>query len=732
MKAPAEGAPAPGALEQAYELGAELGRGALGRVLRGRARASGASVAVKLPLRAPTPEARARIEREARVLCGLRHPRLVRLLDLLPDAQDIPALVYELVEGQDLEAVLATRRPGPDEVVGWVRDVASGLEALHGAGLVHRDLKPANLMLGADGRVSILDFGLARPVEGGEDLTRTGTLVGTPAYMAPEVLRGEPLSSAADLYALACVVYEARVGHAPFEGPMEELIQGHLRGAVPPVPGDPATSEVLARALAKRPGDRPATATELAVDLAAARAAGAARAPAGDTAEVDAGGSKAGLPLFDTVAAGGSGPSGEGPAPRTERVAPAPGSTRESAGAPAGDPDLARAADPSPAPALGGRRRLAGACGLVGAALVVGLGLRSGSSGGPPRGAGGPSPRTPEALAALDAEVRDLLGQDIVRQARGIRDATRSPDAVETWREARRFLRGRGARLAQVAAPLRQGRDPGVVKVLARYRELELLLERRVGPGGDLIDGEDGLLWPPGEDPGLAGLVESWVRMARFEAATVARDGSHTRSIAAIDQRMAARPETWAKVLARDDLPRTRNASGNRQANHSLRVRDPLNRTFTLSQQTSERLQIFLESAQKDLYRGGELAEIPTVRKVSLRPVDRDLVLVTSLFDWDPSVLLRLVVTGARGGAVRAFLRPPPIPVEAVGSTSVFVGVVVYLAQAALPPDPVELELSPVGLQALGDPSETVSHLEVYQLVEGAVPREVALGSGLD
>ena len=228
----------PGARLGAYEIVGPLGRGGMGEVYRARDTRLEREVAVKmLPEELATdPERQARFEREARVLAALSHPNVATVHGFEQarpngnEGEPLSFLVMELVDGEDL-ATRLERGPLPnDEAIELFRQVAAGLEAAHNKGIVHRDLKPANIMVDAEGRARLLDFGLARSdgemTEG--DLsqsptmtaraTGTGVLMGTAAYMSPEQARGQAVDKRTDIWAYGCSLYEALTGQKAFEG----------------------------------------------------------------------------------------------------------------------------------------------------------------------------------------------------------------------------------------------------------------------------------------------------------------------------------------------------------------------------------------------------------------------------------------------------------------------------------------------------------------------------------
>ncbi len=262
-------------LEDHFRIGEPMGEGGFGIVHGGEALAGGRKVAIKRGRDAETPETRARVLREARLLAGVCHPRLVTLVGCFESRAGGLALVYELVEGRPLDEVLAGGPPDRPAALRWLGDVAGALDALHAAGLVHRDVKPSNVIVEPGGTARLIDFGLLRPSCKGQTLTATGILVGTPEYMAPEQLLGEPPRPPADVYALACVAYELLAGRRPFAGTGPDAIDRLARRSgsrdVPRVPEVPvAVDEVLRRALAAEPPARPASAGAFVDELKAA------------------------------------------------------------------------------------------------------------------------------------------------------------------------------------------------------------------------------------------------------------------------------------------------------------------------------------------------------------------------------------------------------------------------------------------------------------------------------
>ncbi len=219
----------PGAHLGPYEILGPLGEGGMGEVYRARDPRFRREVAVKvLPADfAQDPERLKRFEHEARAAGALNHPNILTVHDL-GTADSVPYLVTELLEGETLRERITRGAPPLPKAIEWAAQIARGLAAAHEKGIVHRDLKPENLFVTKDGRVKILDFGLARLERAGAGapgggtmtatLTETGMLMGTAGYMAPEQVRGEPADARSDLFAFGCVLYELLAGKRAFAG----------------------------------------------------------------------------------------------------------------------------------------------------------------------------------------------------------------------------------------------------------------------------------------------------------------------------------------------------------------------------------------------------------------------------------------------------------------------------------------------------------------------------------
>ncbi len=254
-----------------YRLLGELASGASGTVYRALQEELGRVVAVKMLAAGLFDEAEtlARFVREAKLQARLSHPSLLGLFDAGVQAGH-PYLVVEYVEGGSLRDRLA-RPLSPFEAVRIGESIARGLAHAHAAGIVHRDLKPENVLLTADGQVKVADFGLAKVVTGSQTFqSASGLVLGTPGYLAPEVMEGRPATAAADLYALGVILFEMLAGRGPFEAEdLAGLLVAQSRGTVVRledlVPSVlPSLATLVHCCLEREPGNRPASASEVA------------------------------------------------------------------------------------------------------------------------------------------------------------------------------------------------------------------------------------------------------------------------------------------------------------------------------------------------------------------------------------------------------------------------------------------------------------------------------------
>ncbi|MFJ8626750.1 protein kinase [Kitasatospora sp. NPDC093550] len=258
-------------LDGRYELVEKLGQGGFGVVWRAQDARMRRPVAVKVIGHHGGDQAKAalRFVREACAAGNLSHPHIVTVHDLGQcevGGEDVTFLVMELLTGRTLTEVLREGLPGPALGLRWGRQISDALAAAHDAGMVHRDIKPDNVMITDAGHLKVLDFGIAQLDTGAGGLTTTGTIVGSPAYMAPERWTGGRVDGRADLYALGCVLVELFTGARPFGGDSTPvLMYQHLNE--PPPALDPAqfglpprVAGLVAELLAKDPADRPADA----------------------------------------------------------------------------------------------------------------------------------------------------------------------------------------------------------------------------------------------------------------------------------------------------------------------------------------------------------------------------------------------------------------------------------------------------------------------------------------
>jgi eukaryotic-like serine/threonine-protein kinase len=283
-----------------YEITSFLGSGGMGEVYRGRDERIGRDVAIKLLPEALTADAdrMRRFEQEARAAGSLNHPNLVTLHDLGSQDQR-PYLVMELLEGQNLREKLGTGgvRLSVRKATEYAVQIAHGLAAAHEKGVIHRDLKPENIFITRDGRVKILDFGLAKLQPGVNEVsevsrtvdfhdeTRPGTVLGTAGYMAPEQVRGQPVDHRADLFSFGAIFYEMLTGQRAFRRASSVETMNAVLNEDPPEVSDtgahvPAALErIVRRCLEKNPEERFHSAHDVALVLESLSAASDASTP---------------------------------------------------------------------------------------------------------------------------------------------------------------------------------------------------------------------------------------------------------------------------------------------------------------------------------------------------------------------------------------------------------------------------------------------------------------------
>jgi tetratricopeptide (TPR) repeat protein len=285
-----------------YEIVELLGNGGMGQVFRAHDTLLGRAVALKVlhapPAESDEAEAMSQMLREARAAASLDHPNAVAIFDL-GELEGQPYLAMELIDGATLRHAISEGTAPLDLRIAWLVDVALALAAAHKRRIVHRDVKPENVMVRRDGIVKVLDFGIARTLPDVDRFATTRSLTlfgartgdhaaspavtrgvrGTPAYMAPEQLRGEPLDGRADQFAWGVLAYELLTGEHPWqEGDLVALARDIVATPAPPLRARneaiaPEVERVIARALAKSAADRYPVMDDLAIDLARAQAA---------------------------------------------------------------------------------------------------------------------------------------------------------------------------------------------------------------------------------------------------------------------------------------------------------------------------------------------------------------------------------------------------------------------------------------------------------------------------
>src|SRR3954447_9815503 len=257
-------------LASRYRLVERLGAGGMSVVWRGFDEVLGRQVAVKVlpPSTSADPAFRRRLRAEAQAAARLSHPNITNVYDYgeatTVDGEPVPYVVMELIDGESLAAVLARARRLPwPAAVRICAEVSAALAAAHSRGIVHRDVTPANVMLTSSG-AKVVDFGISALI-GENDIDPDGSLLGTPAYLAPERLEGGQVSPATDVYAVGLLIYRTLIGQLPWDvGTTTALLRAHQYTEPEPLPhveGMPAEVDALVSScLEKRPADRPSSA----------------------------------------------------------------------------------------------------------------------------------------------------------------------------------------------------------------------------------------------------------------------------------------------------------------------------------------------------------------------------------------------------------------------------------------------------------------------------------------
>jgi eukaryotic-like serine/threonine-protein kinase len=318
-----------------FQLLAQAGAGGMGAVYRARDLISGATVAVKI-LAGRDVRLADRFDQEATIMAGLVHPAIVRYISHGVAENGARYIVMEWMDGEDLANKLDRELPSVDETIAIGRRTAEALAHAHAKGVVHRDIKPGNLFLpGGDiDRLKVLDFGIARLTSGARKLTRTGSVIGTPGYMAPELVRGaRDIKPSADVFSLGCVLFQCLTGRPVFEAEAVTALLAKILLVEPPRVRDvaphiaPEIDDVLARMLAKDPEQRvpDAIAVLEALDgLAPAYDGGKARPARGPRASATVSLTASERRIACVVIAG--------PSPTGEKLWSAPSATPEEAG----------------------------------------------------------------------------------------------------------------------------------------------------------------------------------------------------------------------------------------------------------------------------------------------------------------------------------------------------------------------------------------------------------------
>ena len=257
-----------------YLVVRRLGSGGTATVFLAEDQRLGRKVAVKRLHGVEVTDATAeRLRREARIMASLHHPNLVTVLDMLTEDDDL-YLIMEYVPGGTLADVLEEAPLEPRTVLDLLRPIAAALDHAHSNGVVHRDVKPSNVLVGDDGAVKLADLGLATAAEITR-ITPPGSILGTPAYMAPEQAQPVPCTPATDIFALATIAFQALSGTLPRTGSTALAVLRQATSMPPPDlrerrPGTPAAAaEALGRGMALEPGERQASATKLLDELEA-------------------------------------------------------------------------------------------------------------------------------------------------------------------------------------------------------------------------------------------------------------------------------------------------------------------------------------------------------------------------------------------------------------------------------------------------------------------------------
>lgn len=257
-----------------YSLIQPIAKGGQAEVWEARQAPFNQRVALKILIPRCGVLGRERLQREAQVLAGLNHPNIVRIIDSGEVDKESCYLAMEYIEGPRLKVLLRARRHSPLALLRLVEQVCAGLEAAHRLGVIHRDIKLSNVLVhrvaGVCEQARLVDFGIARLMEGDPGLTSEGVVLGSPRFMAPELVRGQPIDCRVDVYAVGVLLFCCLVGRYPFGGRSpHEIMRAHLSHPLPPVhvphglPNRASISAVVRRAMARDREDRFTSIAEL-------------------------------------------------------------------------------------------------------------------------------------------------------------------------------------------------------------------------------------------------------------------------------------------------------------------------------------------------------------------------------------------------------------------------------------------------------------------------------------
>lgn len=702
----------PAALEERFQAHELLGEGSFGRVVRATRRRDGRPVAVKLlrPEVQDRPGVRERFLREAAAAGRVVSPRVAELLEH-GEVDGQAFAVFRFVAGSTLEVVRqrAGGRLDPPRALALMGDLMEALEAVHAAGIIHRDVKPANLLVDGEGRLVLTDFGLARAADG-QDLTRTGTIMGTLATMPPDQMRGATPRPDWDLYAAGVVLYELLTDRLPHDaeeiGALLQQKQAGLRHGTRDegVRAPRELDELLRALLAPEATDRPAGAAEVRRRLQALASPSRSsvlgqEAAATGPVEVTA-------RLADTAPMASGGVVSTAPPPR-RGAAEAAGATGAAGG---------RA-----------RRPLAAGVLLIAGALAWSAWSAGGGAARPPAttapGTPPPAPAGDAAHAALRALLVAVEEDPQVAPVLAFEGDTGSTQMNQQWEDAWSvyqgvLLRHEAARTLRDLDRVGLGRrDLGRLSRLALIQWL--LSESRVSSG---VSGR--LPWA-GPDPGVEALHARWVALCpepSLSGEIEAASPEFRRGYMATLNRYGGR---W--VPLRDyGMPSMKHpAAGGARDSPRLHKHSFVGNPYAMPYPSEHVLVVTVS----DTYAARRVAE-PTEAVLALEEplaAGRDLVLAMVTYGWDPSTFMVLDMLGATSEQrLTVYLRVPPTPpretTDMLTGPSVRAGFMVRVDGRGLPAGLRRVVVRAVGLQPIGQPGHLVSVEQVLLLADGSPP----------